>query len=65
MDTVYILISEKVNRFYIGYTYDLEKKLEFHQSAKYNRILNFGKWVYVPSLVKTVQSRDTLLRVDI
>jgi putative endonuclease len=30
MYTVYILYSEKINRFYIGYTSDLITRLDFH-----------------------------------
>ena len=30
MHTVYILYSEKLNRYYTGYSQNLEKRLEFH-----------------------------------
>ncbi len=30
MHTVYILYSEKLNRFYTGYTQNLEERLDFH-----------------------------------
>ena len=31
---VYILFSEKLNRYYIGYTSDLDKRLQHHNSAQ-------------------------------
>lgn len=31
---VYILQSKKLNRFYIGFTSDLQKRLEFHSNAE-------------------------------
>ncbi len=31
---VYILHSEKLDRFYTGYTSDLERRLEFHTNAE-------------------------------
>jgi len=30
MNFIYILYSQKINRFYIGYTTDLETRLDFH-----------------------------------
>ena len=33
MDCVYILHSNKLNRYYIGYTADFETRLEFHKNA--------------------------------
>jgi putative endonuclease len=43
--SVYILNSEKLDRFYIGFTSNLEKRLEFHLNAEshkftYNTNLN-------------------------
>ena len=32
--TVYILHSEKLNRFYVGFTTDLAVRMEFHASAE-------------------------------
>ncbi len=32
MHVVYILTSQKLNGFYIGYTSDLEKRLQFHNN---------------------------------
>ena len=33
MDCVYILHSQKLNRFYIGYTADFEARMAFHKTA--------------------------------
>ena len=37
MEAVYILFSEKMNRFYIGYTADFETRMEFHKNAEKNK----------------------------
>ena len=34
MNTVYILQSIKINRYYIGYTSNLELRLQFHADAE-------------------------------
>jgi len=34
MNCVYILYSEKLSRFYIGFTSDFETRLEFHKNAE-------------------------------
>ena len=34
---VYILYSEKLNRYYIGYTTNFDKRLEFHKNAELNK----------------------------
>jgi len=33
-NVVYILHSEKLDRFYIGFTTDFENRMEFHKNAK-------------------------------
>ncbi|WP_245709582.1 GIY-YIG nuclease family protein [Flavobacterium degerlachei] len=37
MDLVYILHSATLNRFYIGYTSDLDLRLEFHLNSNETR----------------------------
>ena len=37
MYTVYILFSEKLNRFYVGYASDLELRLDFHSNDEQTR----------------------------
>jgi putative endonuclease len=34
MNCVYILHSDKLNRFYIGFTSDFDTRLEFHKNAE-------------------------------
>lgn len=34
MDIVYILFSNKLNRFYIGFTSDFDTRIEFHKNAQ-------------------------------
>ena len=36
MHYVYVLISEKDNKFYTGYTSDIEKRIEEHSKGKVN-----------------------------
>ena len=35
--TVYILISKSINRFYVGFTTNLEKRIHFHQNPEKNK----------------------------
>ena len=45
MQIVYILHSQKLNRYYIGYTANLETRLEFHKNAKPNKFTyNANDW---------------------
>ncbi|MFD0932453.1 GIY-YIG nuclease family protein [Psychroflexus salinarum] len=42
---VYILFSEKLNRFYIGYTSNIDQRLEFHQQAESHKFTsNANDW---------------------
>ena len=46
MYTVYILYSEKLDRFYIGATNDLEKRMSFHFTAASNKFTGKAEdWV--------------------
>jgi putative endonuclease len=46
MDCVYVLFSEKLNRFYIGYTSDFDLRLEFHLNADKRKFTyNANDWV--------------------
>ncbi len=46
MNCVYILFSEKLNLFYIGYTSDFDLRLEFHQNADKKKFTyNANDWV--------------------
>ncbi len=66
MDTVYILISEKLNRFYIGYTYDLEKRLEFHQLAEYRKFTyNADDWKIYLSISCKSKGQDLAIEKHI
>ena len=35
---VYILYSDSIDKYYIGYTSNLENRLQFHNSKEYNKI---------------------------
>ena len=46
MDYVYILFSEKIDRFYIGYTSNLDERLQFHKDPDPNKYTyNADDWV--------------------
>ncbi|MDH5400105.1 MAG: GIY-YIG nuclease family protein [Cyclobacteriaceae bacterium] len=38
MYTVYVLYSEKINRFYIGYSENVENRIEYHNNPQHNHI---------------------------
>ncbi len=43
---VYILFSEKLNRFYTGFTSNLEERLEFHKNAEDRKFTyNASDWI--------------------
>ena len=45
MNQVYILHSEKLNRFYIGFTTNLEERLIFHKNAENRKFThNASDW---------------------
>ena len=44
MFTVYILQSEKTGRHYIGFTSDLEKRLQYHNGGKNKSTKNDRPW---------------------
>ncbi|WP_264566255.1 GIY-YIG nuclease family protein [Flavobacterium sp. N3904] len=45
MNCVYILDSEKLNRFYIGFTSDFDTRLEFHKNGESHKFTaNAGDW---------------------
>jgi len=44
---VYILKSEKFNRFYIGQTKDLKKRIEHHNGSKARWTKRYQPWVLV------------------
>ena len=46
MPLVYILFSEKLNKFYIGFTTNLEERLQFHQTAETRKFTyNANDWI--------------------
>ena len=45
--TVYILYSASVDRFYIGYTSDIDRRLEAHNSNQSKYTKNKGPWELV------------------
>ncbi len=46
MPLVYILFSENLNKFYIGFTTNLEERLQFHQTAETRKFTyNATDWI--------------------
>ncbi|MFG4000846.1 excinuclease ABC subunit C [Flavobacterium aquidurense] len=46
MHIVYILHSNKLNRFYIGFTSDFDTRIEFHKNAQSHKFTaNADDWV--------------------
>ena len=46
MNIVYILHSQKLNRYYIGYTSDFDLRLEFHKNADTRKFTyNATDWI--------------------
>ena len=46
MNIVYILYSQKLNRYYIGYTSDFDMRLEFHKNANTRKFTyNATDWI--------------------
>ena len=51
MHFVYILHSEKLNRYYSGYTSDINTRLDFHENAESHKFTyNANDWVLVFTL---------------
>ncbi|KGO85330.1 excinuclease ABC subunit C [Flavobacterium rivuli WB 3.3-2 = DSM 21788] len=51
MHYVYILHSDKLNRYYTGYTSDINTRLEFHENSDSRKFTyNADDWVLVFSL---------------
>lgn len=45
MNIVYILHSDKLNRFYIGFTSDFDTRIEFHKNAESHKFTaNANDW---------------------
>jgi len=52
MFTIYILLSEKIPRTYVGYTDNLEKRLWYHNSGKVKATKSLRPWelIYTESV---------------
>jgi len=63
MYIVYILRSNKLNRFYIGFTSDFDIRLEFHKNAKSNKFTaNADDWELFTKI--TCESKQQALRIE-
>lgn len=61
--TVYILKSRKLNRFYIGYTSNLEVRLDFHKNAEVHKFTAKAKdWVLYYKI--DCESKDQALKIE-
>ena len=60
---VYILFSEKLSRFYIGFTSDLEVRLQFHEIAEQHKFTyNADDWVLYHTI--TCESKRQALKIE-
>ncbi len=59
---VYILISEKDQRFYFGQTQDLDKRIDYHNSGKSTYTKKFIPWNLFA--YKTVDSRKEAIKFE-
>ncbi len=58
---VYIIFSEKFDRFYIGQTNDLEGRIERHNSGYVESTKSFKPWVLKLALSKEKRSDSIIL----
>ena len=63
MAFVYVLFSEKLNKFYIGFTTNLEERLEFHQTAE-NRKFTYNAKHWTVFLTIICDSNAQGLRIE-
>ena len=63
MHTIYILFSEKIKRHYIGYTSDLEIRLEFHKIAQNHKFTyNADDWKVLFTI--TCETKQQALAIE-
>ena len=63
MYIVYILRSNKLNRFYIGFTSDSDIRLEFHKNAESNKFTaNADDWELFTKI--PCESKPQALRIE-
>ncbi|MCE3296765.1 MAG: excinuclease subunit [Crocinitomicaceae bacterium] len=61
--TVYILHSEKLSRFYTGFTTDLEVRLKFHENAEQRKFTyNADDWEIYHTII--CQSKAQALKIE-
>lgn len=44
---IYLLINERKNKTYVGYSKNLQNRISQHRSRQVNRTKNFGKFTYL------------------
>jgi putative endonuclease len=59
---VYVLQSEKSGRLYIGYTQDLNRRLEEHNTGQTTSTRNKGPWELL--FAKSVRSKPEALQLE-
>ncbi len=55
MFTVYLLYSERFDRYYVGHTQDLEERLTVHNSGQNVSTKPYRPWVVVGRILKTTK----------
>jgi putative endonuclease len=59
---VYLLLSQKDGRFYIGQTQDVQKRLQYHNSGRSKYTRNRGPWRLLA--YKTFESRSDAMKEE-
>jgi len=60
MFTVYILLSDKLSRTYVGHTNDLEERLRYHNSGKVTATKYLRPWkvIYTENMTYVKEAKD-------
>jgi len=64
MYKVYILYSEKIDKYYIGQTHDFVSRLSFHNDLVRNKIWSRRGIPWVCKILFTVQSRNDAILLE-
>ena len=61
---LYILYSEAYDKYYIGYTSDYEKRLELHNSSRFNTFTSKYRPWKIKALFKVGNSKTKALQLE-
>ena len=64
MNTVYILFSEKLTRYYIGFTSNFDLRLDFHLNSNEQRKFTHNANDWITFLIIECQSKNQGLAIE-